>query len=359
MKAVVLKSPRNLEILDVPMPKMFEEDQIVIQVGACGICGSDIRYYYGENPWALHTIGNNVPNVPNIILGHEFAGTVVDINSKKYTHLLNKRVVVQPWKACGECQYCGSGRENLCIKTRHLGHGQGWPEMEYFPGALAEYCLAWGDYVFEIPSDISFEKGAMSDILGVAIHTVNRSKIISGSDVICLGGGPAGIFCALVALIKGAHNAFLIEKSPLARNIINQYDNCFPIDPDNEVSINFLRNKILEVGCSAIYDSIGANDIMQRFVKFLSPSGYYVNMATQDTNIVLPKSSMSAERVFTSSSNANYHEIAESVDLIVSNRIPVEKIITHHCTFANFIETFALLLREPKEAFKVVLNIMK
>ncbi len=357
MKAVVLVEEQNLQVLDIPKPTMFEDDHILVKVEACGVCGSDIRYYYGENPWAMHTLGYQVKNEPNITLGHEFAGVVVETKSEKYAHLLNKRVVVQPWKGCGVCNFCKTGRENLCQETRHLGHGQGWPKMEFYPGAMAEYCLAWGDYVYEIPENMSFEKASLSDILGVAIHTVNQSKIIPNSDVICLGGGPAGIYIALLALSRGASKAFLVENSPSAREIIKRFDNCIAIDPDNTNNIEEISSHISNIGCSVIYDSIGSSDVMQKYIQLLSPNGYYVNMATQETDLLIPSSLMSAERVFTTSSNALYAEIKESVELLVSKDIPFEDIITHRCTFETFKETFELLLTEPKKAYKVILEI--
>ena len=80
MKAVVLRQPRQLDWADVPEPRLTAELDVLIQVEACGICGSDLRYWEGDNPWALHTLGRHVPNPPNIILGHEYAGVVVKVN---------------------------------------------------------------------------------------------------------------------------------------------------------------------------------------------------------------------------------------------------------------------------------------
>ena len=92
MKAVILRQPRLLEWADVPEPALTAAHDVLIRVEACGICGSDLRYWEGDNPWALHTLGYHVPNPPNIILGHEYAGVVAKVNSPAYEHLLGKRV---------------------------------------------------------------------------------------------------------------------------------------------------------------------------------------------------------------------------------------------------------------------------
>ena len=117
MKAVILVSPEKLVIDEIPVFPIGR-DEVQIKVSACGICGSDLRYFKGENPWALHTLGKNLKNPPNIILGHEFCGTVCDVGSKDNQHLLGKRVVVAPYKACGVCSDCRQGNYNLCRFTK-------------------------------------------------------------------------------------------------------------------------------------------------------------------------------------------------------------------------------------------------
>src|SRR5476649_316442 len=93
--AGVLVSPNRLEIREIPMwplESYGDPDMVLIKVAACGVCGSDFRYFVGENPWAQHTLGRFVPNAPNIVLGHEYAGTVVAVLDKENEHLLGKRV---------------------------------------------------------------------------------------------------------------------------------------------------------------------------------------------------------------------------------------------------------------------------
>lgn len=355
MQAVVLVEPERIELMDIPRPVLTEEDHILVSVNACGVCGSDVRYFHGENPWALHTLGHAVENPPNIVLGHEFAGIVTEVRSSKNAHLLGKRVAVQPWRGCGHCRFCRSGRENLCTDTVHLGHGQGWGTMDFYPGAMAEYSLAWGAYVSEIPDRVGFEAAAMADILGVALHTVGRAPVAAHSDVLCVGGGPAGVLTALVALQEGAHRAYVLEKSTLARAVAGRFDSCLPIDPAGTALETLVREK--KSGFSAIYDSVGDPELFSKTVAFLEESGSYVNMAVHDRPLSVDAHSIGCERTVTSASNALYAETREAVRMIVDGEIDTEKIITHRTTFERFLEDFALLLRDPKEAFKVVLMI--
>ena len=122
MKAAVLKKPYQIVVEQLPGPTP-EPDQVVIEVAHCGVCGSDIRYFKGENPWALHTLGRNAPNPPNIILGHEFSGRIVEAGSEKFSHLVGQDVAIIPYDICGRCPDCLAGNHHLCQNMIHIGHG--------------------------------------------------------------------------------------------------------------------------------------------------------------------------------------------------------------------------------------------
>lgn len=345
MEAVVLRSPRVLELRDIPLPKLLEPNHVLIKVGACGICGSDLRYWAGENPWAMHTLGRHVDNLPNIVLGHEFAGTVVAVNSPEFEPLLGRRVGVQPYRVCGRCKVCRSGRHNLCKQTIHVGHGQGWGEMEYFPGAYAEYCLAWGDLLYPLPDDVSFEDAAMADILGVAVHVAGRAALYDGADVLCIGGGPAGLSVALVAKARGARTAYIAEPSEMARGILARYDVVVTDPLDGHADLPPV---------AAVFDSVGTNQTMCAALPLLEESGTYVNMAVHSTPVEFNALQVGSERTITTSSNGLYEDVAAAYELIFSRKVDVTPMISHCFPLCEFRHAFDLLLSVPKQAYKVV-----
>jgi len=344
VKAVVLRSPRVLEYLDVPAPKLKQAEDVLIRVEACGICGSDLRYFEGENPWALHTLGHRVDNPPNIIMGHEYAGTVVQVNSSVYEHLLGARVGVQPYRVCGQCAYCRSGRHNLCKATIHIGHAQGWGEMEFYPGAYAEYCLAWGDLVYPIPNGISFPEAAMADIVGVAVHAAGRTKIPKDAAVLCIGGGPVGLSIAQVATARGARKVFVAETSPAAQRILAQFD-LTVIDPAAHLGL-------LEV--DVIYDSVGTAETFTEAIPLLGVSGVYVNLAVHSVALSFNATLLGSEKTITTSSNAYYDDVREAYDLIFSGQVHAGPMISHCLPLTEYRQAFDLLLSSPKQAYKVV-----
>jgi L-iditol 2-dehydrogenase len=350
MKAVILKKPRQLELRDIPRPRLTEEEHVLIQVQACGICGSDLRYWAGENPWALHTLGRHVDNPPDMVLGHELSGTVVEVNASRYEHLLGQRVGVQAFRVCGGCRLCRTGRENLCKSTIHIGHAQGWEEMPYYPGGYAEYCLAWADLLHPMADHVSFEQEAMRDILGVAVHATGRAGIYPGSTVLCIGGGPVGLCIAQVAQTKGAARVLISDPSPLARSIAGGYEGLTCLDPAAQP----LQAALEPASCAAIFDSVGSVETAQNALPLLEEAGTYVNLAVHDVPLHLNASSLGSERTITTSSNAYYRDEREAHELIRSGAVDVQSMITHRFPLEGYAKAFDLLHRVPREAYKVV-----
>jgi threonine dehydrogenase-like Zn-dependent dehydrogenase len=354
MKAVVLKKPKTLELADVPEFELTAENHVLIKVKACGICGSDLRYWAGENPWALHTLGKHVENPPNMIMGHEFAGEVVKVNSDKYKDLLGKSVGVQSYRVCGNCSFCKSGRENLCRLMIHIGHAQGWEKRNFFPGAYAEYCLGWADLLHHISDHLSYPEAAMADILCVAVHVVGRTHLYKGANILCIGGGPAGLSIAQVAKSKGAGNIFVSDPSPFARQVISHYKEITVIDPGLQKVEEVIRDSIGTQKCAAIYDSVGSSDTINMALPLLEESGTYVNLAVHQTLMSINAAMLGSERTITTSSNAFYSDLIEAFRLLNSGEIDVKPWITHKFPLEDYQEAFRLLLKNPKEAYKVV-----
>ena len=354
MQAVILRRPRQLELIEIPRPRLREENQVLVQVRACGICGSDLRYFAGENPWALHTLGRHVDNPPDMILGHEFAGVVVAVNSRQHEGLLGRRVGVQAFRTCGVCDLCTGGHENLCRQTLHIGHAQGWKEMDFYPGAYAEYCLAWADLLHPMADHISFEEEAMRDILGVAVHAVGRAEIRAGATVLCIGGGPAGLCIAQVARVRGAAQVVVSDPSPLARAIIGRYAGLAALDPRAESLTDGLQRITGAARCQAIFDTVGSAETFNEALSLLAPAGTYVNLAVQDIPATLNLGAVGSERRITASSNAFYRDEREAHRLIETAAVDMRSMITHRFPLAQYAEAFDLLMRSNREAYKVV-----
>jgi L-iditol 2-dehydrogenase len=359
MKALVLREPRRLELLDVPRPRLTAPEHVLIEVRACGICGSDLRYWAGENPWALHTLGRHVPNPPDMVLGHEYAGVVVEVNDARYEHLLGQRVGAQAFRTCGRCALCRQGHENLCKRTLHIGHAQGWGPLpddgSLYPGAYAEYCLAWADLLHLIPDTISFEEETTRDFLGVAVHAWGRTGLSEGSAlaeaaILCIGGGPVGLSIAQVARAAGAGRIVISEPAPTAQAVIDKYAGIEWLDP----TLDDLVLRLGGVRVAAVFDTVGTPETTALSLSLLSEAGTYVNLAVHDTPLTLNALALGSERRMTTSSNALYRDEREAHELIASGAVDMASMITHRFPLDAYADAYALLLAEPKQAYKAV-----
>ncbi|MFX1293995.1 MAG: zinc-binding dehydrogenase [Promethearchaeota archaeon] len=311
MQAVVLEKPFQLKYTKIPvwpLEEYIDSDILLIKVKACGICGSDFRYYQGENPWSQHTVGIHINNPPNIILGHEFAGEVVAVLNEENRKWLGKRVVPVCSKVCGKCIYCKTNRRHLCEDTIHMGHGQGWGNLPYYPGAYAEYVPAWGKGCYKIPSNISFEEASLMDVLGVCVHAFSLANHLTGAPILISGCGPCGNGIAQVARNYGVknENIIILENSGVAMKVAreNGFKNIInPMQKDLQEIIENILQLTKNKKIFSIFDSIGTDMTWQIGLKILDKGGTYVNLAVHDKNAYLNQMQLSGERKITTSSN--------------------------------------------------------
>lgn len=355
MKAAVLKGPEKLEVESVPYPAL-NSDESMVKVHACGVCGSDIRYFKGENPWALQTLGQKKENPSNIILGHEFAGEVVEVGNASLDEWRGKRVVVSPYKPCGNCRFCKRGQHNLCQAAIHLGHGAGWGKRRYYPGGMAEFCSVWADKCYPLPENISYEEATLLDIIGVAVHAVNVSQMKPMQDVLVMGCGPLGNSIIQVVRVYGAKRTFCTDVSSKALEVAAQIGVDEAINANQENVVQTILKKTNNFGVEVIFDTVGTVEVQQQALQLLAPNGTLVNMVVNREKISLDLLKLSSERVIRSSSNYLFPEFQMALDLLAAGKIQVKPLITHHFPISDINQAFKVLSdREKYQTLKVII----
>jgi threonine dehydrogenase-like Zn-dependent dehydrogenase len=333
MKAVVLESPRRLVLRTIPVwpiESYGDPELVLVKVAACGVCGSDFRYYAGENPWALHTLGRHVDNPPGIVLGHEFAGEVVAVLDERNSGLLGRRVAPVCSKVCGVCPDCRAGRTQLCPNTVHMGHGQGWGRREYYPGAYAEYVPAWAGGCYVIPDDMTFGEAAMMDILAVCVHVAQQGDIQRGRPVLMMGAGPAGHGIVQAARILGASRVVVtdIADGPLGLARKSRFDAVVDArDKTAEALAGELRAFAPE-GYGTVFDSIGGRDSFDLGLGLLAKKGTLVNMAVHDLDVPVNLMRLGSERRITTSSNFATGDYPIALSWLANGRFNVKDWLT-------------------------------
>lgn len=360
MEAVVLEEPDNLTIRRIPMWPLADYDDpdlVLVKIEACGVCGSDLRYFRGENPWAQHTLGRHQDNPPNIVLGHEYAGMVVAVLHEDNQHLLGKRVAPICSSVCGVCRYCRTGREHLCPDTIHIGHGQGWGERDFYPGAYAEYTPAWGNGCFQIPDTVDFVDAAMMDILAVCNHVAGQGSIQPGEGVLILGAGPAGNGIAQIARLRGASPIVITELSDTAIDVAQRCGFTDIVDARAPEVENEIAARLDPEGALSVFDSIGTEESLHMGLRFLDKGGTLVNMAVHDSGLTINQLDFSSERKMVSSCNFRVAEYTEALDWLSGGQIDVQPWISV-ISRSELPATFQRLLDpgQKRGLFKVVVT---
>jgi threonine dehydrogenase-like Zn-dependent dehydrogenase len=193
MRAAVAKGGGSLAIESVPIPEP-RSGEVRVRVSACGICGSDLHLCHGGLM------------APGLIPGHEIAGVVDAVGPGVNRISEGEHVAVEPFRSCGECEECWSGRDPVCRSAQLLGIQAN--------GGLAEYVVASERRMFPTPADLGPELTALAEPLAVSIHGLRRGGYRKGSRVLILGAGSIGLLGLFAARAMGAGEIWISARHP-------------------------------------------------------------------------------------------------------------------------------------------------
>ena len=198
--------------------------QVLIRLGAGGICGSDLHYYFeGRN-------GSFVIREP-LIPGHEASGVVAKVGPGVTRVRPGDKIAVSPSHACGHCDYCREGREHLCRNMRFLGSASLYPHVQ---GMFCEYFVMGERQCYPVAGDISLGELAFAEPLAVALHAVNRGPVLVGKSVLITGAGTIGCLTVIAARLAGARQITVSDvlDRPLATSTAVGADRTIRADRD-------------------------------------------------------------------------------------------------------------------------------
>jgi 2-desacetyl-2-hydroxyethyl bacteriochlorophyllide A dehydrogenase len=194
MRAVVWEEPGKLAVTEVPDPTPGH-GELIVKVGDCGICGTDVHIADGEFP----------PTPYPIVPGHEFAGQVVALGDGVPSEWHGgERVAVDPSLFCGHCAACHAGRGNLCANWNAIG--------DTVDGAFAEYVKVPAANAYPIPDAVSDQQGALIEPLSCAVHGMRRIGAVVGEDVLVMGAGTMGLLLMQLLNRAGARSVAVVDR---------------------------------------------------------------------------------------------------------------------------------------------------
>ncbi len=225
MLACRIHAKEDLRIEPVATPEAGP-GQVLLRLGAAGICGSDLHYYFdGRN-------GSFIVREP-LIPGHEASATVAGIGPGVTRVKVGDKVAVSPSHACGQCDYCREGREQLCRKMRFLGSASLFPHVQ---GMFSEYFVMGERQCYPVGGDVTLGELAFAEPLAVALHAVNRGTALLGKSVLITGAGTIGCLTVIAARLAGARRITISDvlDRPLAQATLVGADRTIRADLEPE-----------------------------------------------------------------------------------------------------------------------------
>lgn len=240
MKAAVFEREGVLAVKDIAKPQITKPDQILIEVEACSICGTDVH---------ITAVPPGYIATPGTTLGHEFCGHVVETGSAVTNLKIGDRVVVNPNNYCGTCTYCRKNLPNLCEHIEALG-------IDY-DGAFAKYCCVSAKVAYPISEDVLSEIAACAEPLACAINGLNKVHVVPGSTAVVVGSGPIGLMITMLLKSAGVGQVFLLEAAPWRIEFAKKLNIATVIDPIHEDAMSAIL-EATQIGADYVFDVTGS-----------------------------------------------------------------------------------------------------
>ena len=344
MQAIVYHAPGDIRVENISKP-VCADGELLVRVDACAVCGTDLKSKHSGNPRIKAPM----------VMGHEFTGLIEEISpSAKGDWCLGDRVVMATSVSCGKCFYCKKNLRNLCADLAPMSFS--------YPGGMAEYVsipalAVEGGHVIKVPGAVPAEWAALAEPTSCAVNSVEQCNIQPGDTVLVMGAGPMGLLNAVVAKAFGAGKILLSELNPLRRKQAEMFDIDRIIDPSSEDIGEIVRAVTGSVGADVVIVAAPAAAPQEQALSLVRKRGTVCLFAS----LPVGKSILNFDsrlihygeiRVIGSSDSTPDH-VRKAVDLIVSKKIPAEKIASHCLPLDQIDKAFELM--QSGEVLRVVL----
>ena len=338
MRVAVVTEPYKVEVLEKPVPEVGEKDVLIKTVRA-GICGSDIHLYKGT-----HAFRN-----PPADLGHEISGQVVEVGEKVEKIKVGDRVTIEPQIGCGECEYCKSGHVNLC-KSKIV------PGTPKWGGTFSEYFAAPEQTVYKLADDVSYDKGALTEPLAVAVQALDNVADADKDAVAILGSGTIGLLSLAVCVKRGYKKIFCTDTAPFNRELALKLGATKVYDPLNEDVEALIKEETGGKGVDVCVIAAGAPNIVDQASNITKKLGSVVLVAMITKSIpVYTYSFVFNEQKLIGSMTYTTEAFQEAMDMI-NDGINVEAIITHLLPLEESGKGLGILDTKSENAGKILVH---
>lgn len=338
---MLLREYRHLELLDLPRPEPGP-GELLIQVAACGICGSDVHGYDG-------TSGRRIPP---IVMGHEAAGIVAVVGAGVTAFHRGDRVTFDSTVYCGDCSYCLRGEVNLCDRRQVIGVSC----SEYHrAGAFAEYVTVPARIAYRLPTKLSFAEAAMLEPVSVALHAIKVSELRGGETALVLGAGMIGLLTLQAARAAGCSQVFIADIDPTRLRLAEAMGATETLQlSGSDLSAEILRRT--DSGVDVALEAVGRNETIQAAIQSVRKGGTVTLIGNITPQVTIPLQVVVSRQLRLQGTAASAGEYPAAIDLISRGVIQVKPLITAVAPLEDGPRWFDRLYAHEPDLMKIILS---
>lgn len=313
--------------------------EVLVQVMSCGICGTDVHIYHGE-PGSAEV-------VPPVVLGHEFAGIVVDVGEEVTLVKKGDHVTIDPNIYCGLCRPCRMGRKQNCEHLFALGVNAN--------GGFAEYALCPETQCFLVNNDIPFDIAAMAEPLACVIHGIDRANILPGQNILVIGGGAIGQLMVQMAKLSGAGIVMLSEPIESRRHIGLTIGADYVLDPKEDLC-GQIAACTSGSGIDVIIECVGTQLAVKQAIASagLGTTVLLFSVPRPNAEVSLPLFDVYKKELKIIGSIINPDTHQRAVNLINSKKLRIAELITHSFGLEDLEQ--GIHMQMSSESVKVIIH---
>ncbi len=342
MKALLLSEYSKLEIADLAAPAPIA-GEVLIEVAACGICGSDVHGYDGSSG----------RRIPPLVMGHEAAGTVTAVGAGVERFKAGDRVTFDSTVYCGACGFCQRGEINLCDNRQVVGVST--PDFRR-AGAFAEFVAVPERIVYRLPDDLSFPEAAMLEAVAVAVHAVTVTGLAGGETVLVIGAGMIGLLIAQALKAAGAGRVLVADVDASRLSLAAHCGADATHLASGDALVAAVLRQTAGLGADAVLEAVGRDETVSAAVDAVRKGGTVTLVGNITPTVKLPLQKVVTRQIRLQGSCASAGEYPEAIRLVAEGHIRVKPLITSVSPLEEGARWFERLHAREPNLMKIVLD---
>lgn len=342
MKALVLEKYNEFVLQEADIPEL-KPGWVLIQVEACGICGSDV---HGMD-------GSTGRRQPPVIMGHEAAGIIKQVAPDVIGWNVGDRVTFDSTISCGECFYCQRGDINLCDNRRVLGVSCNEYRQN---GAFAEYVAVPSHILYSIPENISFEQAAMIEAVSVAVHAVAISSVQANDTAVVIGCGMIGLLCIQALKAAGCRKVIAIDLIDEKLKMAVELGADLILKSNSPELIKLVLGETENRGADLVLEVVGIEPTVNLAIDCARKGGTVTLVGNLSPEVKFPLQKVVTRQIKVQGSCASAGEYPLCLELIASGKIKVDPLISKVANLEEGNDWFHRLYNKEAGLMKVILK---